>query len=154
MLGHHLWLLWTLLICVCKFCVKGYYFQRNVLRWDCFQGYFCYGDDAHKVIVVSWSCFFWLLMFKCEVCEKGFLLWRKLSLHARDHYRKGLLFLQIFWQHICSQFETHSKLYYIIYTCGLFHCDRIYCVSLNDVTLKLFFHNVANRWFLKNFWQI
>ena len=90
-------------------------------------------------------------MFKCEVCEKGFLLRRKLSLYARDHYRKGFLFLQIFWQHICSQFETHSKLYYIIYTCGLFHCDRIYCVSLNDVTLKLFFHNVANRWFLKNF---
>ena len=64
---------------------------------------------------------------------------------------KDFLFLQIFWQHICSLFETHSKLYYIIYTCGLYHCDRIYCVSLNDVTLKLFFYNVANRWFLKNF---
>ena len=39
---------------------------------------------------------------------------------------KDFLFLQIFWQHICSQFETHSKLYYIIYTCVGFFTVIVY----------------------------
>ena len=111
--------------------------KGNVLRWDCFQGYFCYGDDAHKVIVVSWSCFFWLLMFKCEVCEKGFLLRRKLSLYARDHYRKGPLFLQILYMfpkgrrtHKC--FITLSTLYEINKTISV----KIKVLFYNDLLHK------------------